>query len=228
VTLVAPRCAPKGNGRSAQANFDRIAHLYRWAEYLCLGPWLSRTRNHFLPQLIGARHALVLGDGDGRFLARLLHRAPQVNVIAVDTSAVMLRLLGRRCAFANDRLRLLRCSATALPPTLDLSSTDLIVTHFFLDCLSAAELAALAQRLSSSTSSSCLWVISDFSVPERQPWRLLARVYIRLLYLAFRLLTGLQPQELPDIEGAMQGAGFHRIARAERLRGLLFSELWQR
>ena len=97
------------------ANFDRVARLYRWAEYLALGPLLERTREHFLPQLAGRRQALVLGDGDGRFLARLLRQQPGLHALAVDTSAVMLRLLRQRCLdsapAAVSRLRTLRASA---------------------------------------------------------------------------------------------------------------------
>ena len=58
------------------ANFDLIARPYRWLEYLTFGPALARCRNHFLPQLTDRRAALVLGDGDGRFLARLLAPTP--------------------------------------------------------------------------------------------------------------------------------------------------------
>ena len=68
--------SPKTRSRP---NFDRVARLYRWAEYLLLGPLLARTRKHFLPQLTSATHALVLGDGDGRFLAHLLHHAPKLT-----------------------------------------------------------------------------------------------------------------------------------------------------
>lgn len=220
--------APPTAAQPRQANFDRVARLYRWAEYLFLGPLLTRTRNHFLPQLTAARHALVLGDGDGRFLARLLRQEPHLEAIAVDTSVTMLELLRRRCAFAGTRLDVLQASATSLPQALDLSQTDLIVTHFFLDCLTDVELTQLAQGLASAVPQGCRWVVSDFSIPQRQPWRSLGRVYIRLLYFAFRVLTGLRPQTLPHIQAALQAAGFHSISRAKHLRGLLYSELWER
>ena len=63
-------------------NFDRIARLYRWGEYALLGPALERTRNHLLPLLAIRRNALVLGDGDGRFLARLLSQNPALRALA--------------------------------------------------------------------------------------------------------------------------------------------------
>ena len=67
-------------------NFDRIARPYRWLEYLSLGRALERCRFHFLPRLRDCRRALVLGDGDGRFTAKLLDANPSVQVDAVDIS----------------------------------------------------------------------------------------------------------------------------------------------
>ena len=78
-------------------NFDRIARPYRWLEYLTLGRALERCRLHFLPQLTDRTQALILGDGDGRFLAALVDQNHILTAAAVDTSATMLELLRTRC-----------------------------------------------------------------------------------------------------------------------------------
>ena len=65
-----------------QPDFNRIARPYRWLEYLSFGPLLERCRFHRLPQMVDAKRALVLGDGDGRFLARLLRKNPQIQADA--------------------------------------------------------------------------------------------------------------------------------------------------
>ncbi|MBB5066409.1 trans-aconitate 2-methyltransferase [Granulicella mallensis] len=206
-----------------EPNFDPVAHLYRWAEYLSLGPLLQRTRTHLLPQLTDRRSAFVLGDGDGRFLARLLAQNPLLQALAVDTSATMLQLLQRRCGFASDRLSVQQASAlTATPPR----DTDLIVTHFFLDCLTQAEVDELTQRLSAQARPGTLWLLSDFHVPSGAV-RSLARLYIRALYLAFRLLTGLRIKSLPDPQASLARAGFIRMARHKRLFGMIYTELWK-
>ena len=58
------------------ANFDRLARIYRWMELVTFGPLLGRCRYRFLEQLCNCRTALLLGDGDGRFAARLLAANP--------------------------------------------------------------------------------------------------------------------------------------------------------
>jgi hypothetical protein len=211
--------------KSNTPNFDRVASIYRWAEYLSLGPILERTREHFLPQLADRHRALVLGDGDGRFLARLLHQNPTLQALAVDTSAAMLHLLTQRCHFASARLETLQASALHIdaPP-----ATDLIVTHFFLDCLTQPEVDRLTHHLAAQVAPGTLWLLSDFALPPNPLLRPLAALYIRGLYLAFALLTGLRISRLPDPQSALTNAGFKLLARHQRLSGLLYTELWQR
>lgn len=209
-------------------NFDRVARIYRWAEYLAVGPLLQRTRLHFLPQLTDRRRAHVLGDGDGRFLAALLATNSHLHALAVDTSTRMLALLRQRCFRASftarNRLRTVHASALAVPIA---KKTDLIVTHFFLDCLHQDEVDSLASNAARHCRPGTLWLLSDFGLPANKMLRPFARAYVRLLYLAFKLLTGLHVRQLPSIEGALARAGFKRTARAERLGGLLYTELWQ-
>ena len=209
----------------SQPNFDRIASIYRWAEYLSLGPLLQRTRTHLLNQLNNPRHVLVLGDGDGRFLAKLLVRYPDCTAVAADVSAAMLTKLRTRCSFAANRLTTLQRSAADidLPP-----HTDLIATHFLLDCFTQPEVDALTARLGPQLIPGGLWLVSDFALPSARLLRPLARLYITSLYASFRLLTGLRVRHLPDPQSALARAGLRRIARKSFLFGLLYTELWQR
>jgi ubiquinone/menaquinone biosynthesis C-methylase UbiE len=207
-----------------EPDFDRIARMYRWAEYLTLGPLLQRIRVHHLGVLLQSRQAFILGDGDGRFLARLLERNPRLHATAVDTSAAMLKLLRNRCDFADDRLRTKQASALSVdaPP-----NTDLVVTHFLLDCFTQPEVDALVQRMSAQLAPGALWLVSDFAIPPKPLLRTVAGLYIRSLYFAFRVLTGLRTTRLPNPQSALTQAGFARTARQERLFGLVYTEVWQ-
>ncbi len=215
--------------RERPPNFDRVARVYHWAEYLALGPLLQRTRTHFLPHILDRRRALVLGDGDGRFLAELVSAAPDIHVLAVDSSAAMLRLLKQRCLrraprSAMFRLRTMQASALEIEPSRD---TDLVITHFLLDCFTQAEVDTLARRLAARLRPGTLWLLSDFGQPEKLWQRPFAALYVRALYCAFRLTTGLRVQRLPDPQSALTAAGFALRRQAVRLGGLLYTELWE-
>jgi ubiquinone/menaquinone biosynthesis C-methylase UbiE len=207
---------------STPPNFDRVARIYRLAEYLSLGPLLQRTRTHFLPQLTESKRAFVLGDGDGRFLSELLAQNKDLHATAVDSSEEMLALLRARCDPA--RLQTIHGDALTQPPP---PGTNLIVTHFFLDCFTQTEIDALALQLAQSTQPGTLWLLSDFHIPERGALRPFARVYIRALYFAFRILTGLRITQLPNPAAALSAAGFRRIAEHQTLGGLLYTGIWQ-
>jgi trans-aconitate methyltransferase len=214
---------------NTQPNFDRVAAIYRWAEYLSLGPTLQRARTHLLPHLGHPRRALVLGDGDGRFLEQLLLRYPACDALAVDISAAMLHRLRCRCLrsvpHAAIRLQILQQSALTvdLPP-----ATDLVVTHFVLDCFSQPQVDALIARLAAQLTPGALWLVSDFALPSHRLLRPLAALYIRALYAAFRLLTGLRITRLPHPQAALEAAGLTLIQRHNLLCGLIYTELWRR
>jgi SAM-dependent methyltransferase len=213
-------------------NFDRLAKLYRWMELATFGPWLWRCRCAFLAEAAGCRHALVLGDGDGRFTARLLAENSTVEIDAVDASPAMLNALARSagrnaarvCTHLADA-RLWRPSLS-LDPRSDKLPYDLIVTHFFLDCLTTEEVQSLASELRRAVAPTALWLVSEFAIPAGWFGRVLARPLISGLYLSFGWLTRLPVRALPDHRPALSAAGFTLLRHRTRLAGLLTAELW--
>lgn len=209
-------------------NFDRIARPYRALEHLTFGPALQRARTHFLPLLGHRLNALILGDGDGRFTAALLSHNPHLHADAVDLSPEMLRLLAQRAHAAHPtaptRLRTHHTNALALAPPTN-ARYDLIVSHFFLDCLSDPELHHLCHRMRPHLAPGAFWLISDFRIPGNL-LHLPARALVRSLYLGFRLLTGLRTTRLPNHEAALNAIGFTCTAQHLSLGGILTSELW--
>jgi ubiquinone/menaquinone biosynthesis C-methylase UbiE len=211
------------------ANFDPIARPYRWLEYLTFGSILEHCRFHFLHKLSTHRRALILGDGDGRFTTRLLTANPQITIDAVDSSAAMLNLLTARATqlgpSATERLRTIHSDALAFQPEGE--PYDLVVTHFFLDCLTNEDLNILIAKLRPHLTPGATWLVSEFAIPPTQPTKTIARTVIAALYHAFRILTGLKTQRLPDYTSALRQNGFSRIDKKIFLGDLLTAELWR-
>jgi ubiquinone/menaquinone biosynthesis C-methylase UbiE len=218
---------------SPAADFDRLARWYKWMEWFSFGPWLQWCRCAFLDQLTSCREALLFGDGDGRFTARLLRSNQSVTVDAVDASASMLASLVRRAGMDADRVRLHHADARAWDPVKDETPKDdgvpvydLVATHFFLDCLTSAEVGMLANRIRPMLAEGAVWVVSEFAIPAGWLGKLFARPVIAALYSAFGLLTRLKVHRLPDYDAALRGAGFRLQRRRAWLGGLLVSDLW--
>jgi len=217
---------PAAVAADAPPNFDRLAGIYRWLEWLSFGPWLSRCRRAFLERLADRRRALIIGDGDGRFTCRLLRANPRIEVDAVDASPAMLQTLVRRAGVHHHRIRTYPVDARQWQPPED-HGYDLVATHFFLDCLTTAEIERLAKTLRPSLVPGALWVVSEFSIPPGRFGRQVAEPLVSFLYAVFGLLTELSVRRLPDGRAALRGAGFRLVESRSLLRGLLVGELWQ-
>lgn len=218
--------ADEGPCEARAPDFDRLAGLYRWMEYATFGNRLWRCRCAFLAHLGPCRKVLVLGDGDGRFTARMLDANRNIEVDAVDASPAMLGALARRAAGHGSRLQLHLADARRWQPAS--AGYDLAVTHFFLDCLTDAEISSLAAKVRGCTAPGALWAVSEFATPQSRFGRLVARPVVAALYAAFRLLTGLEARALPDHAAALRDSGFALKNRRAWLGGLLVSELWRR
>jgi len=205
-------------------NFDRLAGIYRWLEWLTFGPYLSRCRSAFLERLSQRRRALILGDGDGRFTASLLHANPGIQIEAVDASPAMLSQLIQRAGANADRVKTCCVDARAWKPSQ--ADYDLVVTHFLLDCLPTDEIASLAAQVRDCVLPDAEWVVSEFAIPPGAFGKFAARPLIRFLYRAFGWLTGLQIRSLPDYRFALGLAGFRLVDRRDFLCGLLVAEVW--
>lgn len=207
------------------ANFDGLARAYRWMEAVTFGPLLMRARCAFLDELRGCERALVLGDGDGRFTQRLLEANGAVRVDAVDASAGMLAELKKNAGPHAGSVCTHVADARLWQPAR--AAYDAIATHFFLDCLTTDEVAALAVRMREAAAPGAVWVVSEFAIPRGAFGAVVARPVVALLYRAFGVLTGLTVQRLPEYRAALAEAGFVLSEERPRLCGLLVSELWR-
>jgi ubiquinone/menaquinone biosynthesis C-methylase UbiE len=211
----------------AAPDFDGLARIYRSLEFLAFGRDLERARFCLLERLADCREILVLGEGDGRCLERLVRAAPLARIRCVDASAGM---LGRAAARLTDpavRARVAFEQADALALELPPGRYDAVVTLFFLDCFRPEQVAALVSRVRDSLQPGALWLWADFAWPPRGWRRWQARISLRLLYLFFRWQTGLPARALPPAEEILGAAGFEREAEREFQGGFLRSALFR-
>lgn len=206
-------------------SFDRVAPHYRWLETVAFGQQLQRARLAFVRQLAAPRRALVVGEGNGRFLAALLRADRAVRVDCVDASGRMI-VLARTELDDESRVNFIQADIQAVE--LVAQHYDLIVTHFFLDCFTKETLAAVIAKLASSAAPQAQWLVADFCQPG-QGWRSLrARLLIAAMYLFFRVLAGIEARCLVDYRPFLQAQGFvlarETLSRDEMIR----SELWRR
>jgi ubiquinone/menaquinone biosynthesis C-methylase UbiE len=208
---------------------DSIARYYQALEYLSFGTFLEKSRFAFVDQVTSCRRAILCGDGDGRFLARLLGANSSVHVDFVDLSEAMVHLARKRVARMGEtflqRVTFAVADVREFRPAG--ADYDLIATHFFLDCFTECELHDVISCLAAWATPDARWIVSEFHETTTPFGRLCSRAMIRGLYAAFRVTTGLRVTRLPNYQAALAKFGYAPSHEKCMLRGLLQSSLWQ-
>jgi ubiquinone/menaquinone biosynthesis C-methylase UbiE len=170
-------------------NADPIAGIYRWLEYVAFGRTLERCRLAQLPYLDELSRVLILGEGDGRFLSDLLNRNSRASVDVIESSERMIVLARRRLSPADQR-RVTFLQADARSSPLPMDGYDLVVTNFFLDCLSQSETADLVAKGCSALKPGGHWIVGEFRIPGKGSLRQIhARLWINTMYRFFHATT---------------------------------------
>jgi ubiquinone/menaquinone biosynthesis C-methylase UbiE len=195
-------------------------------ERLAFGGALQRARTACLADAREARRALILGEGDGRFLRELLRQNATVEVDCVDGSARMLELARTRIGDEAHRVRFI--GADALAWHAERRDYDLVVTHFFLDCFDGPSVRALVDKLAAASQPRATWLLADFTIPRRRWHSWHARLWVSSLYAFFRLATGLRTRAIVDPAPLLEAHGFRRTQDARTRLGMLSSASWRR
>lgn len=203
----------------------RLARWYRWIEYAAFGRALERRRFAFLPRLACARRILVLGEGDGRSLARLLTLAPSAHFDVMEVSPEMIALARQR---TDNSVRVHFSCEDARNAKWPPAQYDGIVTHFFLDCFIEEDARGVIRQLADALKPDGIWLLSEFAVPDEGWRRLHAQIWIGTMYRFFGIATGLRASALPPIEKLMSEADMTRNEQEKARAGLMVSEVWRK
>ena len=189
--------------------FNGVAGYYDALAGLVFGQSLLRAQRAALVGLPpGAPHVLILGGGTGWILTEVLRRRPAATVLYLEASPRMLdrarRRLHRECPAASGQVEFRHGTQAALGTA---ERFDAIVTFFVLDCIGQAEMATALALLRAALLPGAPWLVADFR-PANRGWRWLL---LKLMYLFFRLTTGLHAKELPDVSLALTALGLQPV-----------------
>ncbi|HVY71779.1 MAG TPA: class I SAM-dependent methyltransferase [Verrucomicrobiae bacterium] len=210
-------------------SFDLLAPHYGWMETVLAGRKLQRCRLAFLDTARASRHALLVGEGHGRFLAEFLRANARARAVCVEGSGPMIRQSRARLERAGldaGRVEFVQADALAWAPPEN--TFDLIATHFFLDCFRAEQLETLVARLARGVTPGGHWLLSDFGEPPGVLMRARARLILRSMYLFFCLAAKLPARRLEPPDPFLRANGFELRERQWSEWGLLHSDLWTR
>jgi trans-aconitate methyltransferase len=210
-------------------SFDSVAPWYRTLETLAFSDALQRARIACLDEIDSPRRGLIVGEGNGRFLASILHRHPLVRIDCVDSSERMLDLARRQVLETSPdeigRVTFLRGDVKTWIPN---DRYDLIVTHFLLDCFTTQQVGHVVAKLADAAAPDAVWLLADFRIPEAGFARAHACVWLAVMYRFFRTVAGLEAQELVDPSQFLRAEGWVLTREHLLRRGMLKSQLWRK
>lgn len=211
------------------AHFDILAPHYDGMENVLAGRKLVKCRIALLDQLPQAQSILLVGEGHGRFLAEILRRNPEAGITCVDASDRMLEVSRQRLERVGlpDRRVTFVC-ADVLRAELPEGGYDLVVTNFFLDCLTETQLEMVTRKLSGCLRRGGRWLVADFQIPPAGWRRRRAQCIHWLMYRFFRVVTQLPAGKVHPPAPYLQRSGLVCEERREFDWGLLYSELWRK
>jgi ubiquinone/menaquinone biosynthesis C-methylase UbiE len=209
-------------------SFDAIAPWYRTLETISFGSALQRARLACLDAIGSPRRALIVGEGNGRFLTALLQSQALIRIDCVDSSKKMLDLARRNVLQTAPeditRVAFLQHDLTSWTPN---DRYDLIVTHFFLDCFGIRHVGNLTAKLAQAAAPNAIWLLADFTMPETGWARAHARAWLAVMYRFFRTVAAIEARDLVDPSPFLRAEGFALMRQHMFRHGMLKSELWR-
>lgn len=204
-------------------SFDSIAPFYRALETVVFGNVLQQARTAFISEINAPACALIVGEGNGRFLEKFTGRFPRTEIDSIDSSYRMLELAQRRAS--GEQVHFIH--GDILNYKLSTAHYDCIVTNFVLDCFDEQELTVVIERLAASATGNARWLIAEFAIPSNA-LRLLARPLIATMYAFFRLTTRISATRLLDYRPYLTASGFRLMRERGWIGGIVRAELWRR
>ncbi len=196
---------------------------------MAFGSKLERQRFAFLDWTKDSRHALLLGEGDGRYLLQLAKQNPSIEIDIVEASSAMIARARQRLhgAQVSNPGRIHFHQGDVRSWEAPGAPYDLVVSNFFFDCFSMSEVRQLVAAIRARCAPSARWSVAEFNLPAGgwRHWH--ARIWLATMYWFFRRTTGLQVRKLPAYGEVLAAAGFSLHSQQHSMASLISAELWR-
>lgn len=198
--------------------FDWIAPVYDRLARLVFGHRLTHAQEVYLPEILPGSSVLILGGGTGKLIRALLEVQPDCRVTFVEASEAML-LRAKKWNQGSPNIEYVHGTEHSILPG---ASYDVVITPFYLDMFREDQLSGLVKLIGRSTRVPGKWLVTDFYSPGTigQRWLL------RIMYLFFRVTTGIDASSLPDWKAPLRTEGW--VERKRVRDGFIESAVFER
>ncbi|HEU5289489.1 MAG TPA: class I SAM-dependent methyltransferase [Cyclobacteriaceae bacterium] len=200
------------------SGFDFLAPAYDWMARLVFGKAITESQTGFLNRIPVGANILILGGGTGWLLEKISEQNRSCKILYVDVSEEMIKRSSLRKT--QDEIQFLQGSVEDIPIG---STFDVIITNFYLDLFSDRSLRLIVQQIHRHTRPSSIWLVTDFV--ENTWWH---RVMLKVMYIFFRIVTGIDGSHLPAWNDSLLAQGWTKAAEQVRFKGFINTSFWVR
>ena len=203
-------------------NYDLVAPIYPLLEKAAFGDGLTEARRASLCPVSLAEKALLIGEGNGRFLAACVKEKVGGSITVVDSSEKMLSLARSRIRGAAllTNVELIHADFCDWSPSGP--HFDVIVTHFFLDLFRPDSQRRLIEKITALSTANTIWMNVDYRPVIHSR---LHRVIEWLQYRFDRLLSGIEADRHYDSAPIIREFGWEVQEEQSFCRGTIYSQL---
>ena len=189
--------------------FDKVAIAYGFLEKALFGSSLQQMRCRYLNQIEDSKKILLVGEGCGFFLKKLLEVNAEAMITVVEPSENMINQAASRVPH-KDRKRVVFCNA-AFGQFVPAGTFDAACTFFFWDCFRENQTKAMLPSLLDCLDPDGLLINADFVEPSSsvgRRFKISHFILLRILYGFFGFATGIESTRVIEIEPVASGNGY--------------------
>jgi tRNA (cmo5U34)-methyltransferase len=179
------------------SGYDKLAPVYDRLAVFFVGKQIQQAQLKWLSYLSDRKKLLILGGGTGWMLPAVFQINPNLVIHYVDASAKM--IAQAKAKAQSPLIQFTKGTETDIPDR----DYDAVLTHFYLDLFSDDQLPNLIAKLKMRLTNNALWLVTDFETHTMH----CNVLRFGLMYLFFRMMTGLKTQALPKWYNTLTNAG---------------------
>jgi ubiquinone/menaquinone biosynthesis C-methylase UbiE len=201
-------------------NFDILAPVYDVLARLVFGNSIDKAQRCHLDQVPVDARVLILGGGTGKVLTYLLRINPSCTIVYYEASGRMISKSRARLDSQQQK----RVTFIHAPELHADNSFDVVVTQFFLDLFTPAELKTRIEQITAILNPDAQWIAADF-VNNGTAWQ---RLLLKSMYTFFRMCCSLDAKSLPPWHEMISAAGWREQNSERFYAGFIESVLFER
>jgi ubiquinone/menaquinone biosynthesis C-methylase UbiE len=204
------------------ANYDRLAFIYDPLNRLIFGSSTIEAQKWLLQFVPENARILIAGGGTGWILDELAKQNyTGLDITYIESSGKMLQQAKKRKELKNK----IHFNHQPIESFSSNQGFDIVILPFLLDNFLTTTAEEVIYKITSFLNPNGLLLIADFTLSETgKIWQ---KVFLKLMYLFFRITCRIEASSLPDIENIVTRSNYHQLCHKTFFRGFIQSSVYQ-